>query len=213
MLAGPVMLVAGLAATLVQPDDFSLINHPSSETGADTATAPWISNQLGSCLPGLLVLVFAVGLWRILGRHTSARLGAFLIGAGGTGIFLLGVFTIDCRTIDSGCSSKDPSWQATAHLIGILPTTIALVIAPFVVARAVRFTATWRDLRVPSFAFGILTLVAPVAASTVGPGLGGYALAIMWFAWITMLSARMLRLARTAPTAALSSEPIDRNVS
>lgn len=116
MLAGPVLLVGSVAATLAQPDEFSFIEHATSDLGAETANAPWISNQLTSNLPGLLVAVFSVGLWHMLGRHRSARIRTFLIGLVGVGLFLTGIFTVDCREIDAGCSSNDVSRRARRSL-------------------------------------------------------------------------------------------------
>jgi len=48
----------------------------------------WIENLLGSNLPGLLLVVFAAGLWRALGRRRSARIGSLLIAVVGVGAFL-----------------------------------------------------------------------------------------------------------------------------
>jgi hypothetical membrane protein len=199
ILAGPVLLVASWTATLAQPNEFSFIDDPPSDLGADTADAPWIANQLASNLAGLLVIAFAIGLSRQLGHHRSARLGASLVGAGGAGLFLTGIFTLDCRQIDTDCSNRDVSWQTSAHLAVGLLTTLALVSAPFVVARAVRFTTTWRHLRIPSLIFATLTIAGAVAGSSIGAGLGAYALVTTWFAWITMLAINMRNKATPAP--------------
>jgi hypothetical protein len=212
MLAGPVLLVASVAATLAQPDEFSFIEHATSDLGADTANAPWISNQLTSNLPGLLVAVFSVGLWHMLGRHRPARIDAFLIGLVGVGLFLTGIFTVDCREIDVGCNSNDVSWQAGVHSNAGLVAVLALVVSPFVVARGARFADGWRDLRVPSLVFGCLTIIGAVAGSAVGEGFGQYVLVFVWFAWITVLAVRMRRLARASrePTAT-SGHRLDRS--
>ena len=68
LLAGPVLLVGTVAGALAQPDEFSIVDHDNSDLGAATADSPWLSNQLGSNLPGLLLLVFAIG----LGARSSA---------------------------------------------------------------------------------------------------------------------------------------------
>jgi hypothetical protein len=207
MLAGPVLLVASVAATLAQPDEFNFIDHATSDLGADTADAAWISNQLTSNLPGLLVVVFSVGLWHALGRHRSARIGAILVGIVGVGLFLTGVFTLDCRQIDAGCADADVSGQASAHLGVGLATALALLISPFVVARAVKFADDWRDLRLLSVVLGCLAIVGAVAGSAVGEGLGQYLMVIAWFAWLTVLAIRMHRLARASQEPPAASEP------
>lgn len=194
MAAGPVLLAAGWAATMAQPDEFSFVSNATSDLGADTADLRWVSNQLGSNLPGLLVLVFAIGLWNMLGGHRSARIGTGLVAAVGLGFFLTGIFTLDCREIDTGCENN--SWQASVHLTVAGLLVLALFLSPFVVARALRFAEGWRDLRVPSLVCGVLTVAAAIAGSVLGEGLGAYAAVVPWFAWITILSVRMLRVAQ-----------------
>jgi hypothetical membrane protein len=203
MLAGPVLLAASWAATLAQPDEFDLINHPTSDLGADTADAAWVSNLFTSILPGLLVLVFAEGLWHVLGRHRSARVGTGLVGKVGVALFLTGIFTLDCRVIDAGC--ENTSSQAIVHSIVAGLAALAILASPFVVARGVRFTDGWQDLRIPSLVFGVLAVVGAVVGSAVGEGLASYVLAIVWFAWVTILAVRMLRLVRARPAATTAS--------
>jgi hypothetical protein len=58
------------------------------DIGADSAASRWLSNQLGSNVPGALLLVFAVRLWRSLGRPT-ARVGSALVGLVGVCILRL----------------------------------------------------------------------------------------------------------------------------
>jgi hypothetical protein len=205
MLAGPVALAASLAATLAQPDAFSIVHHPTSDLGADTAEAAWVSNLVGSNMSGLLLLVFAVGLWQLLGRHRSARIGSSLIGVVGVGTFLTGFLTLDCREIDTPC--ENTSWQATGHLIVAGLISLALLVSPFVVARAMKVTAAWRDLRIPSVIFGVLTVVGAGLGSAVGVGIGQYTAVMTWFAWIIILALRMLGLATAASKPTPTPEP------
>lgn len=205
ILAGPVLIAASWAATLAQPDQFSWINNPTSDLGADTADARWVSNQLGSNLSGILLITFAAALWQMLGRHWSARLGSVLVGAVGACLFLTGIFTLDCREIDAPC--ENASWQATSHLTVAGVTVLALFVSPFVVARAVRFSDGWQDLRAPSLILGALTVVASAVASAWGEGLGSYVAVIIWFAWLTLLAVRMLRLARTTSDPTIPATP------
>ena len=202
LFAGPVLFVGTLAGALAQPDEFSLVNHANSDLGADTADSAWLSNQLGSNLPGLPLLVFAIGLWRSVGRHRSARIGSGLLAAVGVCVFLTGLCRLDCRQIDPGCENS--SWHAAAHNAVAGLTVLALVLAPFVLARALKLTQRWRDLWLPTLAFGIGTIVAAVAGSVVGEGLGSLLAVLVWFIWITVLAIRMLRLAAATPPRALA---------
>jgi hypothetical membrane protein len=60
LLAGPVLFLGTLAGALAQPDEFSIVNHASSDLGAMTAHSAWLSN-VGSNLAGFLLFVFAIG--------------------------------------------------------------------------------------------------------------------------------------------------------
>jgi len=67
-LLAPVTAVAGLLfGDLAQPDAFSPANDDISDLGAQTADQAWIYNQIAANLSGLLLLAFALGLWRALG--------------------------------------------------------------------------------------------------------------------------------------------------
>jgi hypothetical membrane protein len=201
LLAGPVLFVAIGAAVLVQPDEFSLVNHENSDLGAVTANSPWLANQLGSNLPGLLLLVFAIGLWRSLGGRRTARIGSALVGVAGVGIFLSGFFRLDCRHIDRGCDPAS-SWHAVAHNVNGGITVIALVIAPFVLSRALKFIPEWRDLWITTLVFGACTIAAAVLGGAIGDGVASLLGVFVWFVWITILAVRMLRLSRATDSAA-----------
>jgi hypothetical membrane protein len=202
LLAGPVLFLGTLAGTLAQPDEFSIVNDPSSDLGAMTADSPWLSN-VGANLAGLLLFVFAVGLWRSLGRRPAARIGSVLVGLAAVATFLTGVFRLDCREIDEGCEPVS-SWHANAHIMDAGITVIAFLLAPFVLAWALRSAEGWRDLSIPTLAFAVGTIVVAVAGGVVGPGFASLSAVLVWFVWITVLALRMLRLSRATPALAQS---------
>jgi tellurite resistance protein TehA-like permease len=61
---------------------------------------------------------------------------------------------------------------------------------------------------VPTLAFGIGTIVAAVAGSAVGEGLGSLLAVLVWFIWITVLAIRMLRLAQRGGLGAPARSPL-----
>jgi Protein of unknown function (DUF998) len=162
-----------------------------------TANSPWLANQLGSNLPGLLLLLFAIGLWHSLGRRRSARIGSTLVAIAGLGIFFSGLLRLDCRHIDRGCNPQS-SWHGNPHVANATIIALALVLAPFVLARALKFVPEGRDLWIPTLVFGIGTIVAAVVGGAIGAGAASLLGVLPWFAWITVLAIRMQRISRAA---------------
>src|SRR4029078_9729019 len=74
-LAAPVVFVVGLVlGDLAQPDTFDPAHDDIIHLGAQTASSPWLYNQIGANLTGLLVVGLGIGLWSALGRGWGARL-------------------------------------------------------------------------------------------------------------------------------------------
>ena len=193
-LLAPVTLVAGLLfGDLAQPDAFSPANDDISDLGAQTADQAWIYNQIAANLSGLLILAFALGLWRALGSGWLARLG--VLGLAGLGVtrFLEGFLRLDCRGMDQGC--ENTSRQADAHRIesGIAAALVFLV--PLMLALAFRRLPQWRDLWLPT----LLTVPASVAVgvlfSGIGDGASVRATSITVFLWLGLVAWRLMRLA------------------
>jgi hypothetical membrane protein len=72
---GAALLFGGL----LQRDAFSNANDSISDLGADTAGSPWLYNRLGTNLTGILIVVFALGLWRALSPDVLGRVGAGML--------------------------------------------------------------------------------------------------------------------------------------
>jgi hypothetical membrane protein len=90
-LLAPLTFVAGLLfGDLAQPDAFSPAKDNISDIGAQTADQAWIYNQIAANLNGLLILAFALGLWRALGSGWLARLGVLGLAVLGVTRFLEG---------------------------------------------------------------------------------------------------------------------------
>jgi hypothetical protein len=189
-----VTFVAGLVlGDLAQPDAFSPANDNISDIGAQTADQAWIYNQIASNLCGLLILGFALGLWRVLGSGWLARLGVAGLAVIGVTRFLEGFLRLDCRGMDAGC--ENTSWQADAHRIesGIAAALIFLV--PLVLAFAFRTRPEWRPLWLPSLFAVPATIAAQVVLSVIGDGAAVRAGSITWFLWLGLLAWWLLRLA------------------
>jgi hypothetical protein len=148
LLAFVTFNVAWIAGGLAQPSAYSVANDDISDLGAMTAASPWIYNQVGANLTGILVVLLGLGLWRALSPDVVGRIGAAVLVAEGISTFFDGIFHLDCRGIDAACDNV--SWHSRAHKIESGFTGAFSLLAPLVLAFAFRRNPTWRDSWIPS---------------------------------------------------------------
>src|SRR5437764_2443931 len=160
-------LVGGLA----QSAPYDWMRHDISDLGALTADQPWIYNQIGANLVGVLLFVFAVGLWRALGPTRAARIGVGLIAIAAIGEFLDGFLRLDCRAIDPGCAQPTMSSLPVGHGVGASVTILSLLLPPFVMAYALRRLPAWADLSRPTLFLGIASGDSLFGLHQLAPGL------------------------------------------
>jgi Protein of unknown function (DUF998) len=182
-----------IAGDLSQPAAFSPANDDISDLGARTAASPWLYNQIGANLTGLLLMVAALGLWRALGPDVLGRIGAGAIFIAGLGAFLDGLFRLDCRGIDTGCVN-DP-WHSSAHKWESRFTVAATLLAPVVLGLAFRRMPEWRRAALPSLLTLPAVVVANVVFSVLGAGAATRAGTFVWFVWVAFLGGMLLRAA------------------
>jgi Protein of unknown function (DUF998) len=193
-LLAPVSFVAGLLlGDLAQPDVFSPADDNISDIGAQTADRAWLYNQIAANLNGLLIVAFALGLWRALGSGWPARLGALGLAVIGVTRFLEGFLRLDCRGMDEDC--ENTSWQADAHGIESGIASALFFLVPPVLAYAFRRLPQWRDLWLPTLLAVPVVLAASILFSLIGDGAAVRAASITWFLWLGLLAWRLLRIA------------------
>jgi hypothetical protein len=196
ILAFVIFNVAWVAGGLAQPSPYSAADDDISDLGATTAASPWVYNQVGANLTGILVVLFGLGLWRALSPDLIGRIGAAVLIAEGISMFVDGIFRLDCRGIDAGCDNV--SWHSHAHKIESGFTAAFALLAPLILAFAFRRIPAWRDLWIPS----LLTVPAIFAAnavfSLIGDGAATRAGTVVGFAWIAFVGVRMLQKGETA---------------
>jgi hypothetical protein len=195
-LAAPVVFVAGVfLGDLAQPDPFDPAHDDISHLGALTASSPWLYNQLGANLTGLLVLGLALGLWSALGPGWAARVGSAGLVVVGVGMVLDGLLRLDCRGgVDVPC--ENVSWHATAHKGESGITATALLVTPFVLAFAFRRLPDWRSVWLPTLLAITVVIVVSAVFASIGQGAASRAGSVAWLLWIGFVA---LRLWRAAP--------------
>jgi hypothetical protein len=195
LLAPVAFTVAWIAGGLAQPDAYSASDDSVSDLGALTADSPWLYNQIGGNLTGLLVVALAAGVWKTVPPRLSGRIGVIALGVMGIGQFFDGLFRLDCQGIDAGCSGADLSWHANAHEIESLFTVLGLLVSVFALARAFKKSQRWHDLRTVTLTAAFATIVVFAGLLFVGGGLAVLGALSVWFAWLALVSYRLLTIA------------------
>ena len=198
-------VVGVLLGDRAQPGAFSPANDDISDLGAQTAASPWLYNQVAANLTGLLVLAFALGLWRALGEGWLSRLGVVSLGIVGLGLLLDGVFRLDCQGIDAACANT--SWQSDAHRLESGVTAGALLLTPLILAFAFRAIDAWRPVWLVTLLATPCSIVTSALFSALGNGAASRAGSVVWFVWLAFVALHLLRVANderqmTAPAAA-----------
>ena len=193
-LAAPVAFVLGIfLGDLVQPDPFDPAHNDISHLGAQTASSPWLYNQIGANLTGLLVMAAALGVWRALSPDLLGRIGAGALFIAGLGSFLDGLFRLDCQGIDAGCVND--SWHADAHRWESRFTAAAILLSPLILAFSFRRLPEWRRAWVPSLATILLIVLANAVFSTLGDGAATRAGTVAWFLWVAYVGVLLIQAA------------------
>ena len=193
-LLAPVTFVVGLVlGDLAQPDAFSPANDNVSDIGAQTAASAWLYNQIAANLNGLLILAFALGLWRALGSGWLARLGVLALAGLGLGRFLEGFLRLDCRGMDAGC--ENTSWQADGHRIESAISAALFFLAPLLLTFTFRGLPEWRSVWLPTLLAVPAIIATSVVFSIIGDGAATRAASVAWFVWLALIALRLLRIA------------------
>jgi Protein of unknown function (DUF998) len=193
-LLAPATFIFGLVlGDLAQPDAFSPASDNISDLGAQTADQAWIYNQIAANLNGLLIVAFALGLWRALGSGWLARLGVLGLAVIGVTRFLEGFLRLDCRGMDEGCENM--SWQADGHRFESGIASALFFLVPLLLAFAFRRLPQWRELWLPTLLVVPVVVAVSIPFSLIGDGAAVRAASITWFVWLGLLAWRLLRFA------------------
>jgi len=201
-LSGALLFTLGwIAGGLLQPATYSWTRQEISDLGALTAEHAWVWN-LADSLSGVLILIFAVGLFPLVRSSKAGKAGAILIGAVGVGGVLDGLLREDCPLSTSEACQRlqdgpGLSWHHEAHNVESVLVFLAILAAPFAIAKAAAGVERLRGLRTYSQATGLLQVLAAVSyAFLYGEAGGGVAqrvLATAFMAWVAVLAVWMRR--------------------
>jgi hypothetical protein len=153
----------------------------------------WISNQIGSNLTGILIILLGLGLWRALSPDVLGRIGAGAVMLTGLGLFVDGFLRLDCRAIDPGCANE--SWHSSAHKMNSGFLVAVTFAAPLILAFGFRRIPEWRGAWLPSLLVLPAGIVCGVLFSVLGDGASQRAGNLTVIAWLVFLAVRLIRTA------------------
>lgn len=196
VLAPAVFTGAWIAGGLLQ-EGYSARREDISALAAADAEHAWVMIA-GLVAAGLLTAAFGVG----LRFETGSLPGPALVIFAGLGLAALGLLRNDCSSLTAECKARvaagEVSWHHTAHDVLSVPVFAAAVLAPLVLARALRRDPRWRSVVPWSLgatpALGVLFLLGGVEAFPSWDGLLQRVAASAAFAWLGAAALHALRL-------------------
>lgn len=124
-------------------------------------------------------------------RRVLIELGAATLAATGIGMFLDGIFRLDCQSIDAGCIND--SWHSHAHKIESDFTVGVTFISILLLALAFRRILRWHDSWLPTIAAIPVVFVANLAFSPIGPGAATRAGTVVVLAVVAFIGFELLQ--------------------
>ncbi len=209
-VAGACIFTVGwVAGGIAQTSSYSWPRQEISDLGALTAQHAWVWN-LADSLSGALIAVLAFTLFLYAGADRAGRLGALLVGIVGVGGMFDGILREDCPLSTSAAcqglrDGPGLSWHHQAHNLESVLVGVAMLAAPFAIAKALPRLSAPPVLRAYCLATGVTSIAGTVLYVRLyghqGGGIAQRFLAVIFMAWVAVLGIWMLdRAPRLRPS-------------
>lgn len=153
-LALPVIAIFIFAATLVTPD-YSHVNNTISSLGAQGRPQPWIANS-GIFLYGILVMAFAFGMARHMGKSVGGKTMCVLLTINGIAAIFAAIFQAAWGDAPVEPSVLGDRVHQVAARVGFMVLTSAMLLFPLFVWSS----SQWRGILWLLPLLAIVSLVA-----------------------------------------------------
>lgn len=189
ILAPIIFAIIVMIAGLLQPEYNHLINFVS-ELGAVGAPNA-IIQRMNFVLVGILIVAFAFGLHRGIGKGKGSIIGPLLVAIFGLSAVVSGIFSTD--PIQPG------SFSDIMHSMSSAVGSTAAIIAFFIIPRRLEQDILWRRYR----SFSIVIAIVAIVISVVGvgvlgvlgvPGLAQRLFMAVLFLWIEVMAIRLFQV-------------------
>ena len=200
-MAGPILFATVIAVFGFVRDDYSHVKHHISQLGATGAPQAWVQN-VNFVVTGLLIIAFAIGLYRAVGTGKAGKIGSALIVLVGVGAAGPGLFPEDMIPVP-----PEPTFSDSMHNMFSLLAFLAVIIAVIILSRSLPRDDVWQRYRPYSLITGIGAFALLVLAGLSGPEEGGVSalepwtgllqrlFVGVWLLWIEVMAIKLFRLA------------------
>jgi len=197
MTAPVLMLVLWTVASLMRPGYDQL-----SQYGSELGTGPNATIMNANfVVTGLLIIVFATGLFANIPGVRWTRMGSILLGVFGAGEGAGGFFPCD-----PGCPITAQSVSQLTHNVDAVIDFVAIALAPFLFSLGLNSDDRWKGYRSYSLVTGLIAIGLFLVFSAASLGYLGFVglfqrlFLAATFLWIEVVAIRLLRISGHHPS-------------
>ena len=189
-----VFLTTYIIMSSIRPE-YSMFTKAISELGSVDAPRKWIWNSFGYILTGLLIVIYAFGLYKNMTAEKSSKLPLY-------GILLSGLF-MAISGIFPGDFDNKQSTTMLLHTIGSFGSYIFFLIGAFTYPKLMNKTDYWKRAKKPTLIFTYLTIVfgAWLFIFPNIPALGQRIVFFFYFLWIFYTAIKLINQPKESPVA------------
>lgn len=187
-LSSPILLLTTYFIMGNQRPEYSFLYKLVSELGALDAPNKWIWNIFGYIIPGILISIYSIGLYKSIATKKSSKLP--LIGIFLTGFFLMfsGVFPADME--------NRSSTTTILHMVGSYGSYLFFLIGTFTYPKLMKANSYWKSSNLPLLTFVWLTIISGTWSWVFPniPAVGQRITFFFVFAWIAYTAIKLYKL-------------------
>lgn len=186
ILATVIFLSTYIIMSSMRPE-YSIYTKAISELGSVNAPHKWLWNIFGYILPGILIAVFAIGLYKNIVKVKSSKLPLY-------GILLSGVF-MGISGIFPGDFENKTSTTMLLHTIGSFGSYVFFLIGAFSYPYVMKSRNDWKSVIKPTLLctyatiiFGTWSFIFPSI-----PAFGQRIVFLFYFVWILYMAVNLYK--------------------
>ncbi|MFK5879505.1 MAG: DUF998 domain-containing protein [Flavobacteriaceae bacterium] len=189
-----VFLTTYIILSSIRPE-YSMFTKAISELGSVDAPKKWIWNSFGYILTGLLIAIYAFGLYKNMAIEKSSKLPLY-------GLLLSGIF-MAISGIFPGDFDNKQSITMFLHTLGSFGSYIFFLVGAFTYPKLMGKTNYWKSAKKPTLIFTYLTIIfgAWVFVFPNIPALGQRIVFVFYFLWILFTAIKLYNTPKENTTA------------